>query len=137
MSAGRLPPEEARREFDRLRDMFIEELTKHPAGATPPACGHLPFEGEARRGKPVRDEIREARQMRFSELKAVFSGWRVRMIVLDAANEEKIEEISLLDTVDAYAKLARYDQAEVVRFTTGTMDHEGETYPALEVTVRV
>ena len=75
--------------------------------------------------------------MRFAELKAVFSGWRVRMIVLDAAKEEKIEEISLLDTVDADAKLARYDQAEVVRFTTGTMDHEGETYPALEVTVRV
>lgn len=75
--------------------------------------------------------------MRFSELKAVFGGWRVRVTALNEAGEEHVEEISLLETVGAYDKLAKYDQAEVVRFTTGTMMQDGEEYPALEVVVRV
>ena len=75
--------------------------------------------------------------MKFAELKAVFAGWRVRIIALDEERGTTEEEISLLDTVNAYEKLARYDNADVVRFTTGTMEHDGEIYPALEVTVRV
>lgn len=75
--------------------------------------------------------------MKFAELKAVFAGWRVRIIALDEERGTTEEEISLLDTVNAYEKLARYDSADVVRFTTGTMEHDGEIYPALEVTLRV
>ena len=75
--------------------------------------------------------------MKFAELKALFDGWRVRVIVLNAEGGTTEEEISLLETVNAYDKLARYDEAELVRITTGMMEHDGESYPALEVTVRV
>ena len=74
--------------------------------------------------------------MKFAELKALFSGWRVRIIALHDEGDATEEEICLLDTVNAYDKLARYDEADVVRFSTGTMEHDGEKYPALEVTVR-
>ena len=75
--------------------------------------------------------------MRFAELKALFAGWRVRVIAINAEGGVTEEEISLLETVNAYDKLARYDEAELVRISTGTMEHDGEKYPALEVTVRV
>ena len=113
--------------------------------------------------------------MKFAELKALFAGWRVRVIAINAEGGTTEEEISLLETVNAYDKLARYDEAELVRITTyapallreaeapaaprescgfqrglvaparrrsgataiGTMEHDGESYPALEVTVRV
>ena len=139
MSAGRMSPEDARREFYRLRDMYMKELEARlqawegegplPSGLRPATFPHG--------GRLLEAKNREARQMRFAELKAVFAGWRVRMIVLAGDGETRSEEISLLDTVGAYDKLARYDEAEVVRFTTGTMEHDGQEYPALEVTVRV
>ena len=76
--------------------------------------------------------------MKFAELKALFTGWRMRIIALDwAKGTIEEEEISLLDTVNAYDKMSRYDEAELVQIKTGTMEHDGEKYPALEVTVRV
>ena len=75
--------------------------------------------------------------MKFAELKALFAGWRVRVIALNAEGGNSVEEISLLETVNAYDKLAKYDDADLLRIDTGTMEHDGEKYPALEVTVRV
>ena len=75
--------------------------------------------------------------MKFAELKALFAGWRVRVIAINAEGGNSVEEISLLETVNAYDKLAKYDDAELLRIDTGTMDQDGEKYPALEVTVRV
>lgn len=75
--------------------------------------------------------------MKFAELKALFSGWRVRVIAINAEGGTTEEEISLLETVGAYDKLARYDEAELLRISTGMMEQDGESYPALEVTVRV
>ena len=75
--------------------------------------------------------------MKFGELMEVFSGWRIRVTTLDEQGQSARAEISLLDTVDAHLKLARYSEAAVVRFSTGTMEFEGQQYPALEVTVRV
>lgn len=75
--------------------------------------------------------------MKFSELKAVFAGWLVRVIALNEQDGTSEEEISLLETVNAYDKLARYDEADVVRIDTVTMEQDGEHCPALEVTVRV
>ena len=74
--------------------------------------------------------------MRFAELKALFSGWRVRVIAINAEGGTTEEEISLLETGGAYDKLARYDEAELLRISTGMMEQDGESYPALEVTVR-
>lgn len=67
----------------------------------------------------------------------VFAGWRVRVTALDEQGEVSSEEISLAETVNAHMRLARYSEAAVVRFATGTMEFEGQQYPALEVTVRV
>ena len=75
--------------------------------------------------------------MKFAELKAVFNGWRIKIIALGEGNNATEEEISLLETVHAYDKLARYDEASIVRIDTIEMEQEGERYPALEVTVRV
>lgn len=75
--------------------------------------------------------------MKFGELMQVFAGWRVRVTTLDDQGEVATEEISLAETVNAHLRLARYSEAAVVRFTTGTMEFEGQKYPALEVTVRV
>ena len=65
--------------------------------------------------------------MKFAELKALFAGWRVRVIAINAEGGNSVEEISL----------AKYDEADLLRISTGTMEHDGEKYPALEVTVRV
>ena len=75
--------------------------------------------------------------MKFAELKALFAGWRVRVVAINAEGGNSVEEISLLDTVNAHEKLAKYDEADLLRISTGTMEHDGEKYPALEVTVRV
>lgn len=75
--------------------------------------------------------------MKFAELKAVFAGWRVRVIALNEQDGTSVEEISLLETVNAYDKLARYDEADVLRIDTVEMEQDGEHYAALEVTVRV
>ncbi len=75
--------------------------------------------------------------MKFGELMQVFAGWRVRVTALNEAGEEHVEEISLAETVNAHLRLARYSEAAVVRFATGTMEYEGQQYPALEVVVRV
>ena len=75
--------------------------------------------------------------MKFAELKALFAGWRVRVIAINAEGGNSVEEISLLDTVNAHEQLAKYDEADLLRISTGTMEHDGEKYPALEVTVRV
>ena len=74
--------------------------------------------------------------MKFGELMDVFNGMRIRIIQLNRAGGVTMEEISLLDTVDAYMKLAAYRDKAVVRFTAGeTTDAEGERYTALEVVV--
>ena len=75
--------------------------------------------------------------MKFGELMEVFSGWRIRVTALLAEGGESTEEISLIETVNAHMKLARYSEAAVVRFATGTMEFEGQQFPALEVVVRV
>ncbi len=75
--------------------------------------------------------------MKFAELKALFAGWRVRVIAINAEGGNSVEEISLLDTVNAHEKLAKYDEADLLRISTGTMEHDGEKYQTLEVTVRV
>ena len=75
--------------------------------------------------------------MKFGELMQVFKGYRVRVKELGADGEEKVREINLLDTVDGHRLLARYSEAAVVRFSTGTLEFDGQMFPALEVTVRV
>ena len=75
--------------------------------------------------------------MKFEEVKAVFVGWRVCIIALNEQNGTTEEEISLLETVDAYDKLARYNVADVLRMNTVIVEQNGERYPTLDVTVRV
>ena len=75
--------------------------------------------------------------MKFGELMQVFAGWRVRVTALDEQGEVASEEISLAETVNAHMKLAAYRDAKVERFATGTMEFEGQQFPALEVVVRV
>ena len=75
--------------------------------------------------------------MKFGELMSVFSGWRIRITAVDAEGGETKDEICILDTVNAHMKLASYAEAAVVRFATGTMDFEGQQFPALEVVVNV
>lgn len=75
--------------------------------------------------------------MKFGELMEVFSGWRVRIRALGEDGSETVQEISLAETVNAHMKLAAYRDAKVERFATGTMEFEGQQFPALEVVVRV
>ena len=74
--------------------------------------------------------------MKFGELMEVFNGWRIRVIRLTEGGEAT-EEISLLNTVGAYDRLARYRDAKVVRFsTTQVLNEDKEFYvDALEVVV--
>lgn len=74
--------------------------------------------------------------MKFKELRAVFNGWLIRIITSGEAGEAQ-EEISLLNAAYAEEKLAKYDEADVARFTSSTMEWNGEEYPALEVVLDV
>ena len=75
--------------------------------------------------------------MKFAELKAVFNGWRMKIIALREGTDATVEEISLLETTNAYDRMARYDEASIVRIDTVMTEQDGGRYPTLEVTVRV
>lgn len=75
--------------------------------------------------------------MTFRELRTAFSGFRYVIHSYDAAGNLSTEEIHTLRTVEPESKLAKYDGAELVSFKIGMVEFDGDTFPALEVTVRV
>lgn len=75
--------------------------------------------------------------MKFSELRRACNGANYDIEAYDKGGNVRREEIHLMYTVDAGRKLARYDDAEVLRIRPGVSTWEGEIIAVLEVELDV